>query len=77
MFPLEAFRFRDNGACRSYRDSVCSGCRKDRQNAANHRRRMKAAGLTVVAPVGGPFVPPRDFLPMGEPDRTVPMRWAI
>jgi ssDNA-binding Zn-finger/Zn-ribbon topoisomerase 1 len=63
-----------------YHASTCPQCHKRRNAAAKQRiRERKRLGIRLVdtMPAARPYVPPTDFLPMGEADRGVVLRWSV
>lgn len=83
--PLADFPMRDAG---SRRDSRCEPCRKRYWREAHDRSRLRrgkrvgvlkprVVNLAPSMPAARPFVPPADFLPMGEADRSVVLRWSV
>lgn len=87
VLPASEFPTRMGNAGRTYLCNTCPECTRRRWREAHDRsrvRRGKAVGtrrprvVAVVAETTKPgFIPPRDFLPMGEPDPGIPLRWSL
>jgi hypothetical protein len=72
--PLAEFGFRRE---RGIPYTTCGTCRRARWIAARQRWRIRQLGEMLEPQPVTYMSPPTDFLDMGEPDRSVALRWGV
>lgn len=73
--PLSSYRFRSDRP--NTRFACCLACEKVRMKEAKRRSRLRALGALLEPDTRPTFVPPADFLPMGEPVTHAPLVWMV